>query len=109
MQAEASTVPKQFHADFPRTQEKAGLAHTNSHRDRKVLDAAAGLKAFNLADTAAGRREMAERLDKRAVSEEIKSRGVPPQTEEVDHRARQLRRCASWGRETGKGCNWLTK
>ncbi len=32
-----------------------------------------------------------ERLDKRAVSEEIKSCGVPPQSEEVDARASHLR------------------
>jgi REP element-mobilizing transposase RayT len=63
----------------------------------KWLDAEAGLKAFNLADTVAGRREMVERLDKRAVSEEIKSCGVPPQAEEVDARASHLRRGWYWG------------
>ena len=63
----------------------------------KWLDAAAGLKAFNLADTVAGRREMVERLDQRAVSEEIKSCGVPPPTEEVDARASHLRRGWYWG------------
>jgi hypothetical protein len=40
---------------------------------------------------------MVERLDKRAVSEEIKSCGVPPQTEEVDQRASHLRRGWYWG------------
>jgi hypothetical protein len=63
----------------------------------KWLDAAAGLKAFNLADTVTGRRTMVERLDKRAVSEEIKSCGVPPQSEEVDARASHLRRGWYWG------------
>jgi putative transposase len=63
----------------------------------KWLDAAAGFKAFNLADTVAGRREMVERLDKRAVSEDIKNCGVPPQTEEVDQRASHLRRGWYWG------------
>jgi len=63
----------------------------------KWLDVVAGLKAFNLADTVAGRREMVERLDKRAVSEEIKSCGVPPQSEEVDARASHLRRGWYWG------------
>ena len=63
----------------------------------KWLDAAAGLKAFNLPDTVAGRRGMVERLDKRAASEEIKSCGVPPQAEGVDARASHLRRGWYWG------------
>lgn len=63
----------------------------------KWLDAAAGFKAFNLADTVAGRRTMVERLDKRAVSEELKSCGVPPQSEDVDARASHLRRGWYWG------------
>ncbi len=63
----------------------------------KWLDAAAGLRAFNLADTVAGRRSMVERLDKRAVSEEIQNCGVPPQAEEVDQRASHLRRGWYWG------------
>lgn len=40
---------------------------------------------------------MVERLDKRAVSEEIKSCGVPPHSEEVDARASHLRRGWYWG------------
>jgi hypothetical protein len=40
---------------------------------------------------------MVERLDKRAVSEEIKSCGVPPQTEGLDARASHLRRGWYWG------------
>lgn len=63
----------------------------------KWLAAAEGLRAFGQADTVAGRREMAERLDKRAISEEIKSCGVPPQSEEVDRRASHLRRGWYWG------------
>ena len=63
----------------------------------KWLDAESGLKAFNLPDTVAGRRQMVERLDRRAVSEEIKSCGVPPQSEEVDARASHLRRGWYWG------------
>ena len=61
------------------------------------LDAASGFKAFNLSDTVVGRRKMVERLDKRAVSEEIKSCGVPPLTEDVDARASHLRRGWYWG------------
>jgi REP element-mobilizing transposase RayT len=63
----------------------------------KWLDAPAGLKAFDLADTVTGRREMVERLDQRAVSEEAKRCGLPPQTEKVDQRASHLRRGWYWG------------
>lgn len=66
-------------------------------RRAKWLDAAAGFKAFNLADTAAGRRALVERLDKRAASEEIKGCGVPPREEVVDARASHLRRGWYWG------------
>lgn len=63
----------------------------------KWLDAASGLKAFRVVDTVPGRRQMVERLDKRAVSEEIKSCGVPPQAKEVDQRSSHLRRGWYWG------------
>jgi REP element-mobilizing transposase RayT len=66
-------------------------------RRAKWLDAASGLKAFDLSDTVAGRRQMVERLDRRAMSEEIKSCGVPPQSEEVDARSSHLRRGWYWG------------
>ena len=82
--------------DYPWSSIAGGYALPPKRRP-KWLDAAAGLEAFNLADTAAGRREMVERLDKRAVSEEIKSCGVPPQSEEVDARASHLRRGWYWG------------
>jgi len=61
------------------------------------LDVAAGFKAFHLADTVAGRREMVERLDRRAASEERQSCGVPPQAAEVDARASHVRRGWYWG------------
>ena len=63
----------------------------------KWLDVVSGLKAFNLPDTVAGRRQMVERLDRRAVSEEIKNCGVPPQAAEVDARSSHLRRGWYWG------------
>jgi putative transposase len=56
-----------------------------------------GLKAFSLEDTTAGRRKMVTRLDRRAVSEEIKNCGVPAQAAEVDARASHLRRGWYWG------------
>ncbi len=82
--------------DYPWSSVAGGYALPPKKR-AKWLDAAAGLKAFNLADTVAGRRSMVERLDKRAVSEEIQNCGVPPQTEEVDQRASHLRRGWYWG------------
>jgi putative transposase len=83
----------------------AWRSHAGGHavptkKRAKWLDAAASLKAFHLADTVAGRRAMVERLDKRAVREEIKSCGVPAQTEEVDQRASHLRRGWYWGTQS---------
>lgn len=66
-------------------------------RRAKWLAAEAGLKAFELEDTAAGRRKMAERLDRRAVEEEIRNCGVPPLSDEVDTRCSHLRRGWFWG------------
>ncbi|MBX7206864.1 MAG: transposase [Verrucomicrobiaceae bacterium] len=82
--------------DYPWSSVAGGYALPAAKR-AKWLDAGAGLKAFNLADTAAGRRGMVERLDKRAAGEETKSCGVPPQSEEVDARASHLRRGWYWG------------
>ena len=82
--------------DYPWSSVAGGYALPTKQR-AKWLDAAAGLKAFNLADTVAGRRTMVERLDKRAVSEEIKSCGVPLQSEEEEARASHLRRGWYWG------------
>ena len=63
----------------------------------KWLAAEAGFKAFELKDTVSGRRRMVERLDRRAVEEEIKSCGVPALSEEVDTRCSHLRRGWYWG------------
>jgi hypothetical protein len=82
--------------DYPWSSVAGGYALPPKKR-AKWLDAAAGFEAFNLSDTVTGRREMVERLDKRAESEQIKSCGVPPQTEEVDQRASHLRRGWYWG------------
>lgn len=82
--------------DYPWSSVAGGYALPPKQR-AKWLDAASGLKAFNLPDTVAGRRQIVERLDRRAVSEEIKSCGVPPQTAEVDARSSHLRRGWYWG------------
>jgi len=82
--------------DYPWSSIAGGYAMPPKKR-ATWLDAAAGLKAFNLTDTVPGRREMVERLDKRAVIEEIKSCGVPPQAADVDQRASHLRRGWYWG------------
>ena len=63
----------------------------------KWLAAESGLKAFNLPDTAAGRRAMVERLDERAASEAVQSCGVPALAAEADARASHLRRGWYWG------------
>ena len=56
------------------------------------------MKRFDLPDTVAGRRRMVERLDRRAVEEEIKKCGMPEVPEDVDARCNYLRR--EWGRSS---------
>uniref|UniRef100_UPI0037831ED4 transposase n=1 Tax=Prosthecobacter sp. TaxID=1965333 RepID=UPI0037831ED4 len=63
----------------------------------KWLAAASGLRAFNLEDNAAGRRQMIKRLDRRALTEELATCGVPPLPEEADARSSHLRRGWFWG------------
>jgi putative transposase len=82
--------------DYPWSSLAGGYALPPKKR-AKWLDVVNGLKAFNLPDTTTGRRRMVERLDRRAVSEEIKNCGVPPQSDEVDARASHLRRGWYWG------------
>ena len=55
------------------------------------------LEAFGCADTAAGRRRFVERLDRRAVEEEMERCGVAPMPSEVDARCSHLRRGWFWG------------
>jgi len=63
----------------------------------KWLAAAEGLKRFDLPDTVAGRRRMVERLDRRAVEEEIRKCGMPVIAKDVDARCSHLRRGWYWG------------
>ena len=66
-------------------------------RRAKWLAASAGLRAFDLADTAAGRRAFVERLDRRAAAEEMEKAGIPPLDPELDARMSHLRRGWYWG------------
>jgi hypothetical protein len=58
---------------------------------------------FDLPDTVAGRRRMVERLDRRAVEEEIKTCGMPVVQEDVDARCSHLRRGWYWGSQEFAG------
>ncbi len=82
--------------DYPWSSLAGGYALPPTKRP-KWLAVESGLKAFNLADTVAGRRAMVERLDKRARQEAAKSCGVPVVAEVVDARASHLRRGWYWG------------
>jgi putative transposase len=59
-----------------------------------------GLKAIGLPDTAAGRRQMVARLDRRAVEEEADQCGVPVPGPEIDARSSHLRRGWYWGSQS---------
>ncbi len=82
--------------DYPWSSIAGGYALPTGKR-AKWLAAGSGLKAFNLADTVAGRRAMVERLDRRALSETAESCGVPALAAEADARASHLRRGWYWG------------
>ena len=63
----------------------------------KWLAASDGLKAFQCADTAAGRRTWLERLERRASDEEAERCGLPSLGSEADARRSHLRRGWYWG------------
>jgi hypothetical protein len=67
------------------------------------LVAEEGLERFDLPDTVAGRRRMVERLDRRAVEEEIKNCGLPVIPDDVDARCSHLRRGWYWGSQEFAG------
>ncbi len=85
-------------AGYPWSSLMCGYALPPGRRP-KWLAAADGLRAFDCPDTVAGRRRMVERLDRRAVEEEMRSCGVPELSEEVDARRSHLRRGWYWGTE----------
>lgn len=82
--------------DYPWSSLAGGYVLPPSKR-AKWLDAAWGLQTLGLADTVAGRRQMVERLDRRAVAEDCVSCGVPPLPADVDARCSHLRRGWYWG------------
>ncbi len=82
--------------DYPWSSLSTGYAVPPSRRP-EWLAAAEGLAVFGLADTAAGRRRMVERLERRAVEEAGKRCGTVPLPEKMDARCSHLRRGWYWG------------
>jgi hypothetical protein len=64
------------------------------------LAAEDGLALFGFADSVEGRRKMVERLDRRAVEEEMEGCGTVPLAEEIDARCSHLRRGWYWGSQS---------
>ena len=82
--------------DFPWSSVTGGYALPPGKR-AKWLAAEVGLAAAGAPDTAAGRRQFVERLDRRAVLEERGRCGVPVLEGEIDARCSHLRRGWYWG------------
>ncbi len=82
--------------DYPWSSLAGGYALPASRRPR-WLAGGTGLAMLGVADTAAGRRRLVERLDRRAVEEEMERCGVPPLSAEADARMSHLRRGWYWG------------
>lgn len=97
-------VPKKGQSvlDYPWSSVAGGWALPPGKRP-KWLAAEEGLMRFDLPDTVAGRRRMVERLDRRAVEEEIKTCGMPVVQEDVDVRCSHLRRGWYWGSQEFAG------
>lgn len=83
-------------ADYPWSSVAGGYALPPARRP-PWLAAGDGLRAFDCADHPAGRRRWAERLDRRAADETVRSCGVPELPEEVDARRSHLRKGWFWG------------
>ncbi len=62
-----------------------------------------GLRALGYADTAKGRREWVDRLERRAAEEQAENCGVPISAEETDARRSNLRRGWYWGSQEFAG------
>ena len=90
---------KQSVLDYPWSSVAGGYALAAPRRPG-WLAATEGLGAMRCADTAAGRRAFVQRLERRAVLEEMVKCGVPEMPAEVDARCSHLRRGWYWGRES---------
>ncbi len=88
--------------DYPWSSVAGGWALPPGKRP-KWLAAEEGMKRFDLPDMVAGRRRLVERLDRRAVEEEIKECGMPVVPEDVDARCSHLRRGWYWGSQEFAG------
>jgi putative transposase len=82
--------------DYPWSSVAGGWALPKGKRP-KWFAAAEGLNRYDLPDTVGGRRSLVERLDRRAVEEEIDRCGLPVVAEDVDARCSHLRRGWYWG------------
>lgn len=82
--------------DYPWSSLAAGYAFAPDKR-AKWLAAGSGLNVFAFPDTVEGRRQMVERVDRRAVEEGFKNCGIPPLPDEIDARCSHLRRGWYWG------------
>lgn len=87
---------KQSILDYSWSSLAGGYRHPPTKRP-KWLVADEGLRRMELPDTAAGRRRLVERLDRRAVEEEFKRCGIPPIEADVDARCSNLQRGWYWG------------
>ena len=85
--------------DYPWSSLSTGYAVPARQR-AQWLAAADGLAVFGLADSAAGRRRMVERLDRRAAEEAAMGCGTVPVPEEIDARCSHLRRGWYWGSQS---------
>ena len=82
--------------DYPWSSLASGYA-VAPRRRAMWLDVVAGLRAFEIEDSVSGRRRMVERLDRRAIQEDMQSCGVPELGAETDERCSHLRRGWYWG------------
>ncbi len=82
--------------DYPWSSMARGYALGPEER-AKWLAVADGLGAFGFDDTDSGRKEFAERLERRMLAEGLEKAGIPAVSEEIDKRLSNLERGWYWG------------